>query len=86
MALVPQKQYFDKYILIKNGVQVDANLEVKRKLGFAAEQKFSRLMTDAVALVASTSVGDDCGEGFAPASAWTNAFSLMQAPGQPARD
>jgi hypothetical protein len=82
VALVPQKQYFDKYILTTNGVQTDANLEVKRKLGFSGEQKFSRSMTDAVALVASTSVGDDCGEGFAPPSAWANAFALMQPLGQ----
>ena len=78
VGLIPQKQYFDKYILTKSGVQTDANLDVKRKLGFAGEQKFSRAMTDAVALVSSTSIGDDCGEGFAPPSAWANAFALMQ--------
>jgi hypothetical protein len=79
--LAPQKQYFDKYILTKAGVQTDANLEVKRKLGFAGEQKFSRAMVDAVALVPSTSVGDDCGEGFQAPSAWANAFALMQGSG-----
>ncbi|MDB5881870.1 MAG: hypothetical protein JWP43_1748 [Ramlibacter sp.] len=76
--LIPQKQYFDKYILTKSGVQTDANLAVKRKLGFEGEQKFSRAMTDAVALVPSTSMGDDCGEGFAPPTPWANAFAVMQ--------
>lgn len=79
--LIAQKQYFDKYILTKGGVQVDANLDVKRKLGFAPEQKFSRAVLDAVTMVSSTSVGDDCGEGFAPPSAWANAFAQMQAQG-----
>jgi hypothetical protein len=79
VGLIAQKQYFDKYILTRDGVQTDANLEVKRKLGFAAEQKFSQSMLDAVAEVASTSMGDDCGEGFAPPSAWANAFALMNA-------
>jgi hypothetical protein len=76
--LIPQKQYFDKYILTKSGVQTEANLAVKRKLGFEGEQKFSRAMTDAVALVPSTSMGDDCGEGFAPPTPWANAFAVMQ--------
>ena len=79
VALVPQKQYFDKFILTKGGVQADANLEVKRKLGFSGEQKFSKAMTDAVTLVSSTVDGDDCGEGFAPPSPWANAFAAMQA-------
>jgi hypothetical protein len=81
VALLPQKQYFDKYILTKAGVQMDANLAVKQKLGFAPEQKFSRAMTDAVALVSSTSIGDDCGEGFAPPSPWANSFAQIQAGG-----
>jgi hypothetical protein len=78
VELIPQKQYFDKFILTKNGVQTDANLAVKRKLGFASEQKFSRAMTDAVSLVSSTTMGEDCGEGFAPPTPWANAFALMQ--------
>ena len=86
IALHPQKQYFDKFVLTKAGVQTDANLEVKRKLGFAGEQKFSRAMLDAVALVPSTSVGDDCGEGFEAPSAWANAFALMQGTPRPGRD
>jgi hypothetical protein len=79
--LVAPKQYFDKFILTKGGVQTDSNMEVKRKLGFAGEQKFSRAMTDAVKLVSSTSIGDDCGEGFAPPTPWANAFASMQGAG-----
>jgi hypothetical protein len=78
IQLFPQKQYFDKFVLTTSGVQTDANLAVKRKLGFADEQKFSRAMTDAVALVSSTTMGEDCGEGFAPPTPWANAFALMQ--------
>lgn len=79
IALHPQKQYFDKFVLTKAGVQVDANAAVKQKLGFQPEQKFSRAMLDTVATVDSTSVGDDCGEGFAPPSKWANAFAVMDA-------
>ena len=86
VQLIPQKQYFDKYILTKGGVRTDANLEVKRKLGFSGEQKFSRSLIDAVAQVASTSVGDDCGEGFAPPSSWAGAFALLQSLGPPVSD
>jgi hypothetical protein len=78
--LFPQKQYFDKFILTKGGVQPDANLAVKQKLGFAAEQKFSRVLLDAVATVDSTSVGDDCGEGFEPPSKWAGMFEGMAGP------
>jgi len=67
-------------------VQTDANLAVKRKLGFSGEQKFSRAMTDAVKLVSSTSIGDDCGEGFAPPTPWANAFALMQRDGAARKD
>jgi hypothetical protein len=85
VALHPQKQYFDKYILTKAGVQMDANLEVKAKLGFAPEQKFSRVLLDAVDQVASTVMGDDCAEGFAPPTPWANVFAGMQdGPARPA--
>ena len=84
VALVPQKQYFDKFVLTKAGVQPEANADIKRKLGFAGEQKFSKAVTDGVALVSSTSVGDDCGEGFAPPTPWANAFALMQGAPAPA--
>ena len=78
VPLLAQKQYFDKYVLTKDGTQLDANLEVKRKLGFAGEQKFSQRLLDAVAMEASTSMGDDCGEGFAPPSPWANRLAGLQ--------
>jgi hypothetical protein len=34
---------------------------------------------DAVAMVDSTRVGDDCGEGFEPPSKWANVFAVMDA-------
>jgi hypothetical protein len=74
----PQRQYFDRYVLTRAGVQMQANLDVKRKLGFAPEQKFSRALTDAVARVSSTSTGDDCGEGFTPPSPWESAFARIR--------
>jgi hypothetical protein len=77
IALHPQKQYFDKFILTKAGVQVNANTAVKQKLGFATEQKFSQAMLEAVTMVDSTRVGDDCGEGFEPPSKWANVFATM---------
>src|SRR4051812_46087832 len=80
--LLPQKQYFDKFILTKSGVQVDANQAVKRKLGFAEEQKFSRAVTDAVAQVASTTSGDDCGEGFQAPTPWANALAALRQAAQ----
>ena len=78
VPLLPQKQYFDKYVLTTAGVQVDANADVKRKLGFAEQQKFSQRMLDAVAMEASTSMGDDCGEGFAPPPPWANRLAEVQ--------
>ena len=81
VSLVPQKQYFDKFILSKAGVQTDQNLAVKRKLGFSDEQKFSRAVTDAVTQVSSTSLGDDCGEGFQAPSPWANALATLQQGG-----
>ncbi|HEY1228586.1 MAG TPA: hypothetical protein VGF26_14815, partial [Ramlibacter sp.] len=78
VQLLPQKQYFDKYVLTTGGVQVQANADVKRKLGFAEQQKFSQRMLDAVAMEASTSMGDDCGEGFAPPPPWANRLAEVQ--------
>jgi len=86
IALHPQKQYFDKFVLTKAGVQMEANAAVKQKLGFAPEQKFSQAMLDAVAMVDSTRVGDDCGEGFEPPSKWANVFATVDsAPKLPGR-
>ena len=86
VALVPQLQYFDRFVLTKAGVQRDENMAVKRERGFAPQQKFSRAVLDAVTQVSSTSVGDDCGEGFAVPSAWSNAFAGLQAGDAAKRD
>jgi L-ascorbate metabolism protein UlaG (beta-lactamase superfamily) len=63
VALMPEQQYFDSYRLDAGGVTTLPNGDVKKKLGFADVQRFSREMLDATRLVASTSLGDDCGEG-----------------------
>ena len=83
IPMLPQKQYFDTYVLTRNGVTMQPNHEMKAKLGFADVQPFNKAMLDAVTRVASTSMGDDCGEGFAPPSPWESVFALqqsMQAP------
>ena len=81
VALVPQTQYFDKFVLSRSGVASDVNHAVKSALGFADAQRFSQSLLDAVTQVASTSMGDDCGEGFAPPSAWATTFALMTTRG-----
>jgi hypothetical protein len=63
VALMPQQQYFDSYRVDARGVTANPNSEVKKKLGFVEVQKFSKAMHNAVRMVASTSLGDDCGEG-----------------------
>ena len=77
VAFVPPTQYFDKYVLSKTGVAAVDNHVVKSRLGFSDAQTFSRAVLDAVTRVASTSVGDDCGEGFAAPSDWSNAFAAL---------
>ena len=77
ITLVPETQYFDKFVLSKSGVAPDVNHAVKAQLGFADAQRFSRTVLDAVDQVASTSIGDDCGEGFLEPSAWSKAFALL---------
>jgi L-ascorbate metabolism protein UlaG (beta-lactamase superfamily) len=62
VKLISQKQYFDRFLLSSSGVTVLDNSDVKSKLGFAQEQKFSSDLVDVVNRVASTSGGDDCGE------------------------
>ena len=90
VALMPQQQYFDSYRLDARGVSMRPNTEVKKRLGFADAQKFSKAMRDAVRMVASTSLGDDCGEGVF-GSLWSGvtaanparlreAWTAMQAP------
>jgi len=63
VALMPERQYFDTYRLDEQGVMLTTNNEVKRKLGFASVQPFGKAMHDAIKTVASTTFGDDCGEG-----------------------
>jgi len=78
IPLLPQTQYFDKFVLTPGGATRDVNHSVKNALGFADVQRFSRTLLDAVEQVASTSIGDDCGEGFALPSAWAQAFAMME--------
>ena len=80
--LLPEKQYFDTYVLTRKGVTMVANHEVQQALGFADVRGFDKAMLDAVSNVASTSDGDDCGEGFKAVDAWTshvakNRYSLQ---------
>jgi hypothetical protein len=78
ILLVAQTQYFDKFVLTRGGVARDNNHAVKSQLGFADAQRFSRSMLDAVTQVASTSVGDDCGEGFQEPRPWSAVFAALQ--------
>jgi hypothetical protein len=78
IRLYAQTQYFDKFVLSPAGIAYDVNHEVKSRLGFADVQKFSRSLLDAIDRVASTSVGDDCGEGFAPPSPWATVFARLE--------
>ena len=77
IPLVAPTQYFDKFVLSSAGIARDVNHDVKTKLGFSDAQKFSQSLLDAVERVASTSVGDDCGEGFAPPSPWATLFATL---------
>ena len=77
IAFMPETQYFDKFVLTRDGVNIDINHTVKSKLGFADAQRFTRSMLDAVTQVASTRIGDDCGEGFTAPSAWSAIFALL---------
>ena len=64
-------------VLSKSGIARDTNHAVKAQLGFADAQRFSQSLLDAVEQVASTSLGDDCGEGFLPPNPWATAFALV---------
>ena len=77
IKLAPETQYFDKFVLTSAGVSPDTNHAVKSKLGFADVQRFSSATMDAVSQVASTSVGDDCGEGFNAPNPWSNMFAAL---------
>ena len=78
IALLPEKQYFDTYVLTRTGVTMEPNRDVKRTLGFADAQPFARAMLDAVTQVASTSDGDDCEEGFKTPRDWTKLFAMTR--------
>ena len=77
VVIVPETQYFDKFVLTKTGVTTEMNHDVKSKLGFEDTKRFSKSMLDAVTHVSSTIVGDDCGEGFQPPSDWEKAFAAL---------
>ena len=86
IALYAQTQYFDKFVLSPGGLVRAVNHDVKSRLGFADAQQFSQSLLDALDRVASTSVGDDCGEGFAPPSPWATMFATIapdEARGRP---
>jgi L-ascorbate metabolism protein UlaG (beta-lactamase superfamily) len=84
IALVKPKQYFDTFVLTRSGVAVEANHEVKQRLGFADAQPFSRAMLEAVTQVASTRLGDDCGEGFRQPGEWSGRVALLDHVPRPA--
>ena len=84
VPLVAPSQYFDKFVLSGAGVTIDTNHAVKSALGFTDSQRFSRALLDEVDHVASTSVGDDCGEGFVPPSPWAKVFALLGGRGNAA--
>jgi hypothetical protein len=85
IPLIAQTQYFDKFVLSRSGVARDPNLAVKGTLGFAETQRFSQSLLDAVGEVASTRVGDDCGEGFVEPGPWARAFALVDGRGPASR-
>ena len=78
VAMVRPTQYFDKYVLTSTGVTTQDNHAQKAQLGFSDTQKFSAALLDSVTQVASTSVGDDCGEGFQELSAWSKLLAVLE--------
>ena len=78
VAMVRPTQYFDKYVLTSTGVTTQDNHAQKAQLGFTDTQKFSAALLDSVTQVASTSVGDDCGEGFQEQSAWSKLLAVLE--------
>ena len=78
VAFLPETQYFDKFVLSTTGVATETNHDVKSKLGFDDKKRFGSSLLDAVKTVSSTSVGDDCGEGFTPPSAWEKTFAGLK--------
>ena len=78
ISLQPQTQYFDKFVLTRGGVAKDTNHSVKSKLGFADDQRFSSALLEATTRVASTNIGDDCGEGFTVPTPWEKLFAAYE--------
>jgi hypothetical protein len=85
IVLLPEKQYFDTYVLTRTGVTMEPGHDVKRRLGFADVQPFARAMLDAVTQVASTSGGDDCEEEFKAPRDWTRLFAVNRGGAATAR-
>ena len=79
IPMLPQKQYFDTYVLSKSGVAMESNHEMKAKLGFSDAQRFDKAMLDAVTRVASTTTGEDCGESFGQPNAWMVQLAALKA-------
>ena len=77
VSFVPETQYFDKFVVAKAGVTTEMNHDVKSKLGFEDAKRFSKSLLNAVTQVSSTSVGDDCGEGFRLPSDWEKSFAAL---------
>jgi hypothetical protein len=77
IPMLVQKQYFDTFVLTRNGLAPQPNPEVKARLGFADAQPFNKAMLDAVTRVASTAEGDDCGEGWKKPSDWSRMFAQL---------
>jgi L-ascorbate metabolism protein UlaG (beta-lactamase superfamily) len=77
IPMLAQKQYFDTFVLTRNGLAPQPNPEVKARLGFADAQPFNKAMLDAVTRVASTAEGDDCGEGWKKPSDWSRMFAQL---------
>lgn len=75
VTLLPERQYFDRFVLTAEGVAPQSNHAVKAQLGFTDEQVFRQSLLDRVDLVASTSLGDDCGEGFVTNQAWQRLYA-----------
>ena len=78
VTLVPETQYFDKFVLSARGVTPETNHTVKNQLGFDDTKRFSAALLHAVTQVASTRVGDDCGEGYEPPGDWEKAYAGLR--------
>ena len=73
----PQTQYFDKFVLTQGGVARDDNHAVKSAARLRRRAALQPVDARRGDRVASTSLGDDCGEGFLAPSPWANAFARL---------